>query len=370
MRNYTTKSLKNTKFCFVSRGPGETGQARALAKFLAKKGGKIIFCLHQEKNLFFLREDKEFKIFLTPEPRFLKEIVKKEKPKFLLLFNSKMWGRVFLNNPSFKKPKFAFCFDSNWLFNSKKYPAYDYIKWGDKYFILFPQKIFELGLKEKGGNFLIEKKIKDKILPIGFIPSYKPIKKIKKEKIRKKLGIKKEEKLIFSYFSGWGAGHRVWALENMIKAIDRLIKKKRKIKAIYVGPKEDLNLNKIKRDWLILREKMSTNEYFLTLAACDLVFMHQGMVTLAQAISCQIPVICNVSILKKELPKLHFWEVLPFKKAGVCEMFSKSTKIDKISKRIEELLFNKKEREKMIKRQKEIFETGEKRVFEEIKKLL
>jgi hypothetical protein len=362
------KFLKNLKFLFLARGPGETGQARALAKFLARKKAKIFFCLVQRKNYFFLKDDKEFKIFITPEPKDLRKIVEKEKPHFLFLFNSKTWGGKFLEKPPFKKPEFVFCFDSNWLFNSKKYPLYDFVKWADKYFILFPQKIFELGLKENGGNFKIEEKIKEKIKPIGFIPSYSPIKKTKIKKIKEKLGIKKE-KFIFSYFSGWGAGHRIWAFQNFIKALNLLVKK-RKIKAIYVGPTDNLNQKYLKRDWLIMKEKFSTKEFFFTLASSDLIFMHQGMVTLAQGISCQIPIICNVSILKEELPKLHFWEVVPFKRAGVCEMFTKTTKIKKIAKRIDELLFNKKERMKMIKKQREIFERGEERFFEELKKLL
>lgn len=368
MKTSTTKSLKNIKFLFVSRGPGETGQARALAKLLEENGAKIIFCLHQEKNKFFLKDDKEFSVFLTPTPADLKNILEKQKPKFLFLFNSKMWSDDFKKNPPFKKPDFVFCFDSNWLFNQKKYPRYKYVEWADKYFILFPKKIFELGLKENGGNFEIEKKIKEKVLPVGFIPAYKPIRE--KEKIRKKLAIKKNEKFIFSYFSGWGAGHRIWALEKMIKAVDVLIKKKNKIRVIYVGPIADLSLEKIKRNWLILKEKMSAKEFFITLASSDLVFMHQGMVTLAQAVGCKIPAILNVSVLKKEIPWLHFAEVLPFKKAGICEMFSEKEKIKNISRTIEELLFNKNEIEKMSKKQSEIFEDGERRVFEEIKKLL
>ena len=363
------KFPKNFKFLFVARGPGETGQARALAKYISKKGGKILFCLLQKVNLPFLENDKEFKIFLTPTPQDLAKVLKKEKAEFLFLFNSKTWGGEFLKRPPFLKPKFTFCFDSNWLFNSKKYPSYDFVKWADRYFILFPKKIFELGLKEKGGNFEIEKEIKEKILPVGFIPFYKPISAKKKEKIRRILGINRGEKFVFSYFSGWGAGHRVWALENMAKAIDILVKKGREIKAIYLGPTENLNLEKIKRDWLILKERVPAQHFFSILASSDLVFMHQGMVTLAQAIESNIPVICNASILKKEMPKLHFFEVLPFKKFGACEMFSKTTKVEKIAKRVEELLYNKREREKMIQKQKEILENGEKRAFEMIKKI-
>ncbi len=362
MRKHTIKSYK---FCFVSRGPGETGQARALGKFLAEKGGEILFCLHQEKNLFFLKDDKEFKVFLTPRPEDLKKIVEKEKPEFLFLFNSKMWDNEFKKVCPFEKPNFVFCFDSNWLFNSKKYPAYDYVKWADKYFILFPQKIFNLGVKEFGGNFEIEKDIKEKLIPIGFIPSYLPISKEKKVKTKKELGIKSNEKLILSYFSGFGAGYRDWALENFKKAMDLLVKKKKEIRAVYIGPKIEKEKN-----WLIQLEGVSAKKYFEILASSDLVFMHQGMVTLAQVISCQIPVICNVSVLKTEfLPKLHFWEVLPFKKAGVCEMFSKTTKVEKIAKKIEELLYNKKEIEKMRKKQKEIFERGEEKFLKELEKI-
>jgi hypothetical protein len=353
--------IKSYKFCFVSRGPGETGQARALAKFLSKKGGRILFCLHQERNLFFLKDDKEFKVFLTPEPKDLNKILENEKPDFLFLFNSKMWGDDFKEECPFKKPKFVFCFDSNWLFNNQKYPQYKFVKWADKYFILFPEKIFKLGLREFGGNFEIEKEMKEKLIPIGFIPSYLPF---KREGIKNELGIQKGEKLIFSYFSGFGAGYRSWALENFVDALDLLIKKGMKIKAIYIGPRL-----RVQRKWLIEREGVSARKYFEILASSDLVFMHQGMVTLAQSISCQIPVICNVSILKTELPRLHFWEVLPFKKAGVCEMFSKTTKIEKIKKRIEELLYEKKEIQKMRKKQREIFERGEERFFKEIQKI-
>jgi hypothetical protein len=358
MKGFTIKSCK---FCFVSRGPGETGQARALAKFLSKMGGKILFCLHQERNLFFLKDDKEFKIFLTPEPKNLKKVLEKERPEFLFLFNSKMWNDDFKERCPFKRPKFIFCFDSNWLFNDKRYPQYKFVKWANNYFVLFPEKIFKLGLKEFGGNFEIEKKIKEKLIPVGFIPSYLPL---KNKRIKEGLGIQKKEKLIFSYFSGFGAGYRSWALENFVKAIDFLIRKGRKMKAVYIGPKTG-----IEKEWLVEKEGVSAKKYFDILACSDLVFMHQGMVTLAQAISCQIPVICNVSILKTELPRLHFWEVLPFKKAGVCEMFSKTTKVEKIAKRIEELLYNKKEIEKMRKKQKEIFERGEEKFFEKLKEI-
>jgi len=94
------------------------------------------------------------------------------------------------------------------------------------------------------------------------------------------------------------------------------------------------------------------------------------MVTLSQAIASRVPVIANVSVLKDEaLPFLHFWEINPFRRAGVCEIFSKSSPIKKISQKIEELLYNQRSREKMQKNQISVFERGEENAFKIIKKL-
>ena len=364
---------RKIKFLFVARGPGETSQARALAKYIAKKGEKVLFCLLQKKNFHFLSEDKEIKTFLTKNPKELKKIIEKENPDALLIFNSKTWGGIngFLEKPPFKKPPLIISFDSNWLFNNKKYPAYQFIKWCDKYLVLFPKKIFEMGLKEKKGNFIISKKILKKIIPVGFIPSYKKLSQNRIAKIRKEYGVQKNEKLIFSYFSGFGAGHRVFAFNNLIDAVERLIKKGEKIKVLYVGATDNLDQDKVKKEWLILKKKLSSNEYFFALSASDLVFQHQGMVTLCQAISVQVPVFCNVHLLKGcPILKLHFWEVDPFKRIKVCEMFSKTTSIKKISKKIEEFLYNSTFRGKMQKKQKLIFEDGEKKSYEIIKKLI
>lgn len=374
--NFSNSKIKmeKLKFLFVGRGPGEVSQARALAKYIAEKGGKIIFAVHQKSNLFFLSEDKSknFKIFLTENPDSLKKLVESENPDVLLLFNSKMWGNLFHNNPGFKKPKLSLCVDSNWLFNNKKYfPNFQAIQWVDHYLVLFSKKIFELGLKKYKGDFTIPQEFLKRIIPVGFIPSYQKPKKKDLLEIRKKMGIKNDEKFIFSYFSGLGAGHRIFAFENLISAVDKLVEKGRKIKVLYIGPTADLAQNKLERKWLIKREKLEASEYFLTLASADLVFQHQGMVTLSQAISVQVPVIANVHILKgKPIPYLHFFEVRPFFKAGACQMFSKTTPLSKIGKITEQLLYDKEIRKKMRIAQKAIFEKGEEKAYKIIQKLI
>lgn len=375
MKKYITKLLKKNKrnlnWLFVCRGPGETGQARSLARYAANKGKKVSFAIHQEKNLHFLKSDKDFKVFIAENPASLEQLIKRENPDVLLLFNSKMWGGDFLEKPSFKKPSLIIAVDSNWLFNDEKYfPVFQAIKWADKYFVIFPKKIYELGLKQNGGDFSISESFSKKIIPIGLIPSYKKPHKKEIGKIRKIFGIEKDEKFVFSYFSGFGAGHRVFAFNNLIEAISHLVEKGKKIKVLYLGPTEEIDPEKLNRPWLIKREGLPTDEYFNVLASSDLIFQHQGMVTLAQAISAQIPVIANVSVLDaKHLPMIHFWEVNPFKRAGACEMFSKNDQPEKIAEKIEQLLYNEKSRKEMIKNQKSIFEQGEKTAFNIITRL-
>lgn len=366
------KSAKENKYLFVVRGPGEAGQARAAAKFISQKGGKILFALQQENNLPFFANDKEFKIIITETPKKLIEAVNGEKPDVLLIFNSKMWGRreEFSEKNPFNYSPLVFCVDSNWLFNEKKYP-YNYIKWAQKYLILFPQKVFKLGLKKNGGNFIISADAAEKIVPVGFVPSYIKPSGRQIAEVRRKYGILPEEKLIFSYFSGLGAGHRIFAFNNLVSAVDSLVKKGKKIKVLYIGPTEDLNPKKLKKSWLMMLDGLPSNDYFLTLASSDLVFQHQGMVTLSQAISAQIPVICNIHFSTEErLPQIHLWEVSPFERASVCKMFFKTAAINEIGNAIQKFLYDAKEIGKIKYAQKMIFESGEEKIFNIIQESL
>ena len=364
--------MKN-KFLFVARGPGETGQARGLAKYIFNHGGRIFFALHQKINYSFLKKDVGFSVSLTKNPEALRRMVRKVNPDVILLFNSKMWGsykeEFFVIPPSARA--INVCVDSNWLFNIKKYPFYHFIPWADKYFINIHCEIFRLGLKAHGGNFVIQQSMRDKIEPVGFIPTLKAPKIKERLAIRRKYRVKTNEKLIFSYFSGFGAGHRAWAFSNLISAIDSLTKKGYRIKVLYVGQTKDVDQEKIKRDWLFIEKELDGDNYYTTLSSSDLVFQHQGLVTLTQAISARVPVICNVSRLSNErLSKIHFWEVAPFARSGVCKMLRKSDTVGEVARTIEKLLYDSKEIARMKKTQRKYYTPGEPLVYEVIKKLL
>ena len=352
-------------------GPGETSHAYALALALSKKGANIYFCVRKKENMFFVKNKSSFKVFLTPNPISLKKIIEKEEPHVLLFFNSKTWGRrkLFSEKPLFKKPPLVFCVDSNWLFNERKYPIFKYIKWADNYLITFPEEIFQAGLKKNKGDFIVSPEILEKIVPIGFVPSYaKPSKKIIK-KIRSEYSIGSQDKLIFAYMSGFGAGYRFWAFENLIRATKRLIKKNYKIKVLFIKPDNGYSEKIPTYDWLIIKENLSAEMFFLSLASSDLVFQHQGLATLAQSISAKVPVIANVSSVGQHIPRLHFYELNPFKKLGLCKLFSKSTQNKKISDTIESLLFDFKERKKIIDKQKLYYEKGEENFLKLMMKL-
>lgn len=372
--NKMRKKLKKKpiKFLIATMGPGETIQGIALANYALRKGADIVFAIRMEMNyIFFKNQKQKTKIYLIETLEKLKKIFKKEKPDVFVLCNSKIvsYYKDFLQNPPFPKP-ITVSIDSNWLF-LKNEPWYSFVEWADKYLIVFPKKVFDSGLKKHGGNYSLPPQIMKKIEPVGFIPSFKKISFKERLKIRKKYKIGKNEKLIFSYFGGFGAGFRLWALNNLIKATESLIQRRLKIKIICVWPKENIK-NLEKKSWLIRKESLSNEEFFSILSSSDLVFQHQGLGTLAQGISSQIPVIANVRNIEDEPhPKhAHAWEIAPFAKVNMCKMFYRSSPIEKIKKGMERLLYDKKEIKKMKDVQKKYYLPGEAKAYRIIMKLI
>jgi UDP:flavonoid glycosyltransferase YjiC (YdhE family) len=93
-------------------------------------------------------------------------------------------------------------------------------------------------------------------------------------------------------------------------------------------------------DWLIFRE-LTADDFYAHLASADLVFQHQGLATMAQAISAQIPVIAHV---RHQRPSGPDWienaELSPLQRAGLCKLFSAESPIEAITQMVEELLYH------------------------------
>lgn len=367
------KEIKRNKFLFVAMGPGETAQGIGLANYAAKKGDSVVFVVRTQGNYGFAGEQiKGAKIFLAEDAKSLKKIFEREKPEVLVLCNSKLaryYDGFFLESPSRKIVSVSL--DSNWLFD-KDGGWYACADWLDKYFVIFPQEIFNSGLKKYGGNYDIPPEIATRIETVGFIPFFKKPSAKTRLEIREKYKIKKNQKFIFSYFSGYGADHRAWAFDNLEKAVDILIQKGMDIKVLYIGAKNGLSEGSIKKDWLIVEEKLNIKDFYLALASADLVFQHQGLGTLSQAFSVNIPVIANVMDLSDERVSnhAHAWELGPFAKLGLCDMFYRSTPVEEISREAEKLLFDKKAIRVMKTLQKKYYFAGEENAYKTIKRLL
>ncbi len=367
------KEVKRIKFLIATMGPGETIQGIALYNYLLKKGADVAFAVRMKMNcVFFKNQKQKARLYLTETPELFKAAFEKEKPDVLVLCNSKIvtYYKDFFQHPPLPKPV-TVTLDSNWLFD-KDGGWYSCADWLDRYFIIFPRKIFYSGLKKYGGNYEIPFEIMKRIDTVGFIPFFKKPSFETQLDIRKKYKIKKNQKLIFSYFSGYGAAHRGWAFDNLEKAIDVLIQKGLDIKVVYVGAKNDLSAESMKKEWLVVEEKLSIKDFYLVLASSDLVFQHQGLGTLSQAFSANIPVIANVMDLSDERHgnHAHAWELAPFVKLGLCDMFYKSAPSEEISNEIEKLLYDKKAIKKMKTTQKKYYFAGESNAYKIIKQLL
>ena len=281
---------KKNKFLIITMGPGETVQGVGFSYYLLSKNEEIVLATRLKTNYSFLKKTG-FNFFLTENSTKLRSLLKKKRPDVVVLCNSKIvsYYRDFSKILPVPRP-LTVSLDSNWLF-LKNEGWYDFPDWLDKYLIVFPKKIFNLGLK---------------------------------------------------------------------------------IKIFYTGPLRNLGSNILKKSWLIKKRVLPENQFFSLLASSNLVFQHQGLGTLAQAISSQIPAIANVRDLKDEpYPKhAHSWEISPFVKLNLCKMFYQSTPLKEVQKQIEKLLYDSKEIKKMKAAQKKYCLPGESRAYKIITKLL
>jgi len=233
-----------------------------------------------------------------------------------------------------------------------------------------PKKVFRFGQKEFGGHYRISHEMLKKIKVVGMIPSYKSLPARVRSPIRRKYA-KPGEKLIFLYASVGGL-IKPEVFGTLMEAVETLRGQGRRIRIVHAG---DYGLpRRVKRryPWLTYAGPVTTDEFYAILASSDLVFQHQGLGTLAQAISAGVPAIANVKDVRDERSPwhAHAWEVEPFARAGACMFFSFSDPIKKIITAIESLLYDEKKGQRMRQDQKAIYSAGELVVFEDIKRLL
>jgi len=362
----------NYRFFIATMGPGEIGQGMAFAQYALSRGNLVTLSVPHAGYLPLIRlRHPRFSSLIIKDSTALKKTLNSKKVDILVLCNSK----IFTRNDNFHKhppePKLpSLSIDSNWLFGpSSLYPSNP---WVDRYCLNLPESIFQMGLKKNGGHYRIPKGILKKISVVGLIPSYHPLSSQEKNKIRTHYGVHKNEKLIFLYTSIGYLIKPVVFLKAYAVA-KKLRAKGKKVKVIYFGDPPPASLNTKDRHWFLTLPHTNTEHFSKVLASSDLVFQHQGLSTLEQAIGAQVPVIANVKDPKYEKhPKrhMHAWEVGPFAKYGACAMFFFDDSSDAIANYAEDILFNKKRREAMRRKQRALYEKGEEKVYNEAIKLL
>lgn len=362
----------NYRFFIATMGPGEIGQGMAFARYALGRGNLVALSVPNAEYLplIHLRHPR-FSSLIIKDSTALKKAIHIEKSDVLVLCNSKIFTRDDNFHKYPPKPKLpSISIDSNWLFG----PSSPYISnpWVDRYCLNLPEQVFQLGLKKNGGHYKIPKEILKKISVVGLIPSYRPLSNQEKNKIRTQYDVRKSEKLIFLYTSIGYLIKPVVFLKAYAVA-KKLRAEGKKVKVIYFGDPPPASLDTKDRHWFLALPRTNTEHFSKVLASSDLVFQHQGLATLEQAIGAQVPVIANVKDPKYEkYPKrhMHAWEVGPFAKYGACAMFFFDDSSDTIANCAEDILFNKKRREAMRRKQRALYEKGEEKAYNEAIKLL
>jgi hypothetical protein len=180
-----------------------------------------------------------------------------------------------------------------------------------------PSEIYQMGLIENGGHYRIPKIFKDRIICPGFVPSGNRISSAVKIKTRKNIKMKENEKLIFVYF-GFLEGILAPVFFPALRdVVHQLRENSKDIKVLYKGKYD------FREKWVVQREWFKTeNEFDTHLASADLIIQHHGLGTLPKAIKNQVPAICVVPEIKKDIPYYkhsEFYEVEPFRRLGLCE---------------------------------------------------
>lgn len=360
------------KLLVFAMGSGEASQAYAIVREARARGDQALLVLRQKENYqFFSSIFSSDSLALASNSEELTNRVKLFSPDSVILCNSKSLNHDtgFVDRSPFPNVP-TFTVDSNWLFNEKD-EQFHFVKWAERYFINLPPAVFNAGLQENGGEFVISETVRSKIEVVGLIPSYNPLPAYEKENIRRSLGIKADTKFIFCYFSGFGTGARNWVMDKLLSAGKILNEKGIKFLAVYVGKNDQIN-EKLP-DWFHPLDRggssVSPEEFYKVLASADLIFQHQGLGTLAQAISARVPVIANVVERHSGVgsyPRLHAGEVGPFQKNGACHMFFDTTTASEVAATIESLLFNSQAISIMKEHQQKLFVRGEAVVINKI----
>ncbi len=370
------QSDKPKKILVAGMGPGEISQAMAFVRHAVSVGSNVSLVIFNpayasianftDDNFSLLISDRKVDAF--------DQVVKSERPDVLVLCNSKM-DFPDSDESYFKESPWPWLatisIDSNWLF-IRNNPAKT-LQWPSAYCINIPEPVFQLGLTKNGGHYDIPKETLGKIKLVGLIPSYERVDDSLIKSTREKLNIQSDEKLVFVYSTSTTmlSENRSTLTRKGIDAVGILRDQGHKIKIVNVGPMPD-DVLCANNDWHTNVGEVSTEEFHTLLSSADLVFQHQGLGTLEQAIASNVPVLSNVRDMKDEESPYHAhaWEVLPFVSCGAASMLYFSDSLEKTAAEIASLLYDADKSDFMRRSQSALYVRGEAGVMTVIDDLL
>lgn len=355
------------KFAYVVQGFGEWAQAESFALYAKGNDTENVF-VTDDGGLERAIRDTGFSVHIAQTPRETRELIRRLNPDVLFHCNSKTVHKdpsSLMKEPPLDPRPFSSCFDSNWLWLRDERSPFQAPDWLDLIFVVMPKPVFDQGLLENGGHYRISEVYRDKIYNPGFIPSGREVSKTQKEKVREKLGVKKEEKLIFSYFGT----RQEFIIDDYIKCLER-IAPSLNVK-VFIKLAERLQLPKC--EWLATRDWLTMDEMIEYPAASDLVIQHHGLGTLPKIIRNQVPALCIAPEPEGEYPYYRhspYFETEAFRKLGLCNSITYGFSTEVLKENIESLLFDDLVISKMKKSHATYFEEGEEKAYDKLIKEL
>ena len=174
------------------------------------------------------------------------------------------------------------------------------------------------------------------------------------------------------------------------KVVEQFSRDGKKIKVFFKGKYDRSD------DWIVRQEWFKTeNEFNTYLASADLLVQHHGLGTLPKAIHDQVPTICLVPEIAKDIPYYkhsEFYEIVPFKRLNLCEYLpcsissrsgnkcmhffltqperhpisNVSISVEKLRELLTELLYNEERIKSLQNAQEKHFQSGEKNVYQDL----
>lgn len=304
------------KILLVCNGSAETAQAAAFSQYLIQQKHSPIFGLLKKDHAHYLaspNEETPVDMGLIDSPESYKALLASEAPDFVYLFNSQLFTNdlSFLENPAHNVK--TFCVDTGWSLYGEGSRR---VTWADKNFNVLPREIFESNLEANGGHYPIEKTAYSNTEFVGLLPSYTPPPAAQKKLIRKALQVTGDKKLIFMYFGG--PSSTAFLQEHLQQIVKRLKDENIKASLMIAGASSEAQ----RKDNIVLLPPLDSRSFYEFLSCADLVLQHQGLTSLAQCISAEVPVICNTPNTRRDSNREPAsWRVDPFFKQGSCERF-------------------------------------------------